>query len=224
MTVSRRFRSLTGLLSALGALLAVGSAAAQDTPSPKQHPGFTGRLAEPAIIFGLREKLALSGKQIEAIQWAHDQRESKSKAAQREVKKRAAAFHGYLENDEIDPKEAARFLERLSKAENNAKQIHISIMIAVNEVLNSEQRTRLLELRESGEIKRMIERGQELQKRIQPKIARFQEHMQVYADLGGAPYEIAHLAEKISAAMTDKDFVEAEKLLDKALKASDRIK
>lgn len=220
MRALRKFRSFLPAL----ALFATLNVFAQDKAPSGQHPGFTGRLAQPSIIFGLRKNLELTGKQIDAIRWTHDKQKTESEAAEREVKKRAEALHGYLQNDEIDSTEAARFLDRLTKAENAAKKIHISILIEVDNVLTSEQRSKLKKLRESGEITRMIERGQGLQQRLQPKVARFQKNMQVYEDLGGAPYEIVQLAEKIRNAMENKDYEAAEKLLDKALKASEEDK
>jgi hypothetical protein len=87
--------------------------------------------------------------------------------------------------------------------------------------LTAGQREKLEALRASGEIRRMMGRGKELQKRVQAKVAKLQEQLQVYADLGGPPYKIAELAEKIGAAMKEKNLKEADKLLDKALAETD---
>ncbi len=189
--------------------------------SPKPHPGFVGRLASPEIVVGLREQLGLSQEQVDRIHRIHENIAGKVEAANREVKKRTDALNGYLENPEIDAGEAEGYLERLTKAEVSAKRLHIGIMIRVDALLTAGQREKLEALRASGEIRRMMGRGKELQKRVQAKVAKLQEQLQVYADLGGPPYKIAELAEKIGAAMKEKNLKEADKLLDKALAETD---
>ena len=106
-----------------------------------------------------------------------------------------------------------------SKAEAAAKRLHVRALIDVNKVLTPGQNAKLLELRESGEIVGMIERGKELRERLQAKMRKYQENMKVFADLGGPPYNITEISEKMHAAMEDKNYVEVEKLLDKALAA-----
>lgn len=214
--MNRRFDP-PSLLPALGVFFIAVVAGFAQSESPEPHPGFVGRLASPEIVVGLREQLGLSEKQVRQIHLVHEHIGAKAEAANREVKKRTDALNGYLENDEIDAGEAEDFLDRLSKAEAAAKRIHIGIMIRVDAVLTAGQRKKLGELRAGGEILKMMERGKDLQKRVQAKVARFQEQLQVYADLGGPPYKIAELAEGIGAAMKKRDLKEAEKLLDKAL-------
>jgi len=218
--MNRRFDP-PSLLPALGVFFIAVVAGFAQSESPEPHPGFVGRLASPEIVVGLREQLGLSEKQVRQIHLVHEHIGAKAEAANREVKKRTDALNGYLENAEIDAGEAEGFLDRLSKAEAAAKRIHIGIMIEVDGLLTKEQREKLAQLRASGEIQEMIERGNALQKRIQTKVKKFQEQLQVYADLGGPPYRIAELAEKIGAAMKEKDLKEADKLLDKALAESD---
>ena len=212
----RRRGSLRNL--GVGLLLLAGSlvSLAQENAS-RPHPGFTGRLAAPEILIGLREQLELSEAQIKRIRLTHERIKAKADAANREVKKRTVALNGYLENKEIHPDEAAEFLQRLTKAEAAVKRIHIEVLIEVDKVLTGGQREKLADLRAAGEILEMMERGRELQQRVQAKAARFQEQLRVYADLGGPPYKIAELAERIGTAMNERNLKEADKLLDKAL-------
>ncbi len=196
--------------------IAAGAAYAQPE-SLKPHPGFVGRLASPEIVVGLREQLGLSQEQIDRVHQFHENIAVKADSANREVKKRTDALNGYLENAEIDAGEVEGFLDRLSEAEAAAKRIHIGIMIEVDALLTADQRKKLAALRASGEILKMMERGKGLQERVQAKVKKFQEQLQVYADLGGPPYKIAELAERIGAAMKERNLKEADTLLDKAL-------
>lgn len=211
----------TLLFGACLLILSLTAASAQQQPEnqPKRHSGFTGRLASPEILVGLREKLELTNKQTDRIEWLFNKIKPDLDAAQREHKKRDAAFHGYLENKEIDPDEAAQYLARLNKADADAKLLYITALIDVDNILPAEQRTKLNELRQNGEIVGMIERGKDFQKRLQAKLKKYQENMRVFADLGGPPNDIAEISEKIQTAMADKNYVEVEKLLDKALAA-----
>ncbi len=205
----------------LAALLASLSVVAQEGRG-KQHPGFTGRLASPELLIGLREKLELTNQQTDEIKLIYERIRPQAEAAQRETQKKTSALHGYLENEKLDPAEAAKYLERLSKAENGTKRVQISLMIEIDKVLSATQRKKLAELRASGEILKMMERGKDLQQRLQAKAARFQEQLRIYADLGGPPYKVASLAEKIRRAMDEKDFKTAEKLLDEALAEAEK--
>lgn len=209
------------LLAACHFALCLATASAQQQPEnqPKRHPGFTGRLASPEILIGLREKLELTAKQTDQIEWVFNKIKPELEKAQREHKKRDGAFQGYLENKDIDAAEAAQFLARLAQSESELKRLHITALIDANNILTADQKTKLNELRKSGEIVGMIERGQELQKRLQAKLKKYQENMRVFADLGGPPNDIIEISEKLQLAMADKNYVEVEKLLDKALTA-----
>lgn len=214
-----RFHPARQLAACLLALSLAAASAQQPKNQPKRHPGFTGRLASPEILIGLREKLELTAKQTDRIEWIFNQIKPDLEAAQREQKKRENAFHGYLENKEIDAAEAAQFLSRLGLAEAELKRLHITALIDADNILTAEQKAKLNQLRESGDIVGMIERGQDLQKRLQAKLKNYQENMRVFADLGGPPNDIIEISEKLHLAMADKDYVEVEKLLDKALTA-----
>tara|TARA_R110002073_G_scaffold304298_1_gene473015 strand:- start:210 stop:1058 length:849 start_codon:yes stop_codon:yes gene_type:complete len=192
-------------------LLTIASVSVNAQQDPLQH-----YLVPPHIIMRKADDVGLTEEQRrkiqEAVQQAHKRNEGKSPALSSAVESLGES----LKLDKIPMDSAKEKLDSVVDAERVVKHIHLEMLISVNNILTTEQRTTLLKFHAAHtEEKRNHDT---LREKLTAKVERVQKGIQAKVQAGEQPFEIVELMHGFPKLMELGKIDEAEAILDKALK------
>ncbi len=192
----------------LAALFSPGVHAQEPRDVLAQH------LAPPQLIMQTADELGLSEEQREnirsTVENAHTEGSGKNSALESAVK----ALQAELGKAPVNEATALEKLDALLEAERGMKQVHLKLMIAVNNALTVEQRKKL------GAMIRQQSGGKHAgatEQRLHAKLERVKNGVEQKVQAGEHPQSVADLMGEFPKLMEQGKIDEAEALLEKAL-------
>ena len=187
-------------------LLASGANAQEDPIS--QH------LVPPQVIMQKAADLGLTDEQRDAIRDAIDKAHQQSSEKQSALQAAVEALGEVLRKHKIDEPKAIEGLDFVVDAERAVKQLHLQMLVQVNNVLTEGQRNTLRQFHATQREKRG---PKALEERLMVKVKLVQKGIQAKSQAGEQPIEIVERMQTFPKLMEVGKHDEAEAVLDKAL-------
>jgi Spy/CpxP family protein refolding chaperone len=206
---------VTSLHSALFAVLLATALSVQASPD-KNSPSdpLAGAFFPPDLVMLAVEHIGLSAEQRDTLRARIEKDQPRFEELRQRVESETASLVALAKKERVDEAALIAQLDKLLDAEREAKHAHISLLVAVKNLLTPEQQAKLGGLAKGG-----IEQfAAETRQRIEGKIARLQEGMQKWAESGRDPSEIGQaMEEKFKPLIEAGKVAEAEAELDRVL-------
>ncbi|WP_395747711.1 Spy/CpxP family protein refolding chaperone [Prosthecobacter sp.] len=195
-------------------LLCVCPLLAADSPAPKNDP-FAGAFVPPEVIMQLQSQIGLTQEQQEAIK----ARLLKTQSSYGELKKKLetenTALAALVKQERPEESAVLAQLDKVLDAEREVKHLHVGLMVAVKNLLNAEQQTKLREMTKNGG----AQIADATRARLMQKVESVKTGVQTYAASGRDPAEILQAMEQkfrplIEAGKTAEAEAELDRLLE----------
>lgn len=188
------------------AFVALGANAQEDPLS--EH------LVPPQVVMQKAVEVGITDEQRDAIRDAIDKAHEQSSEKQMALQVAVEALGQILHNHKIDEPKAIEGLDIVVDAERAVKQLHLQMLIQVNNILTATQRNTL---RQFHVTQREQHDPRSMEKRLTAKVKRVQEGVQAKSQAGEQPFEVVKLMQRFPKLMELGKHAEAETVLDKAL-------
>lgn len=194
-------------------LLSACSLLAADKPSTHADP-FAGAFFPPELILQAREQIGMSQQQLEMFQARVSKTHSQSEELRKKLELETAALAALAKMERVEEPAILSQLDKVLDAERNLKHLHISLMVAIKNLLTAEQQDKLRELVKDGG----TQIAAATRTRLTEKMERVKAGAQAMADGGRDPSDILRAMEHTFKPLIDAGkIVEAEAELDHVL-------
>ena len=191
-------------------LLSASPAFAADPPSDP----LAGAFFPPELVMLAGERIGLTAEQRETLRMRIEKEKPRLEEVRQKVERENAALASLAKMKRVDETAISAQLDKLLDAEREAKHAHVSLLVAVKNVLTPEQLAKLSELGKGGAEKL----AEEMRRRLEGKVAQVEQGMQKRAESGRDPAEIGQLMqEKFRPLMEAGKIPEAEAEVDRVL-------
>ena len=230
------------MLLALGlALLAGNLAVAQPQPPdnppqpqpadkppqpPKARPPdpIGDNLFPPDLIMRCADQIGLTDEQKDSIKSQMEKAQPRFKDLQQRLEQEMQAMGEILKQEHPDADEAVAQFDKVLAAEREVKRCHLTLMIALKNLLTPDQQAQIREIR-----KKMMAEGKggmpggDVPQAIQMKMMNVQRQAQELAKEGRDVAAVREAMGRFEPLIRERKFAEAEAVLDEALKALGEI-
>jgi len=158
--------------------------------------------------------VGLTDEQRDAIRDAVENSHQQSSEKQMTLQAAVETLGEILQEYKIEEPKAIEGLDSVVDAERAVKQLHLQMLVQVNNILTESQRNAL---RKFHAIQREKRDPKALEKRLTAKVKQVQKGVQAKSQAGEQPIEIVELMQKFPKLMELGKHDEAEAVLDKAL-------
>ena len=198
---------LTTLLLSACTLLAEDKTAHQNDP-------FAGAFFPPELILQAREQIGLSQQQLETLQARVAKTQSQSEELRKKLELESAALATLAKPERVEEAAILAQLDKVLDAERELKHLHISLVVAIKNLLTPIQQTKLHEMIKDGG----TQFAEATRNRLTEKMERVKAGAQAWADAGRDPSDVLRAMEQNFKPLIDAGkVVEAEAELDRAL-------
>ena len=170
-----------------------------------------GKLFPSEFLMQHRAELGLTDRQIDQV---HELTAEAAPQAERQHVRLTAAkkkLAELLDAEKVDEDAALKQLDNVLALEKEATRLRLRLMIQLRNELNAEQR------RLAANLQQTRQRSDQLQQRMQVKIARIKREVQSRVQAGQSSLGVPELMRKFPALMQKGRAKEAEAVLDRAL-------
>ena len=199
------------LLTAL--LVSACSLLAADKPAHQADP-FAGAFFPPELILQAREQIGMSQQQLEAFQARVVKTQSQSEELRKKLDLESAALATLAKPERVEEAAILAQLDKVLDAERELKHLHISLVVAIKNLLTPEQQAKLQEMIKDGG----AQFAEATRNRLTEKMDRVKAGAQAWADSGRDPSDVLrNMEQKFKPLIDAGKVVEAEAELDRAL-------
>ena len=195
-----------------GATLLAQQPSDSTLPQPSRKNALDEYLIPPDIIMQHAVRLKLSQLQRSAIQGAAQQLQEQLPRQQQQLQKEVEAMGDLLERKVRDEASVLGQLDRLLDEERQIKRLQLGTLLRVRNQLTGEQLAEMDKIR--GE---MIAKRRQLEQRLNEKLRRVQQLVQLRAQAGQPPNEVVQQMQEFPKLMQQGKVEEAEQVLDRSL-------
>ena len=194
-------------------LLSACSLLAADKPSTHADP-FAGAFFPPEVILQTHEQIGMSQQQLEMFQARVSKTQTQSEDLRKKLELETAALAALAKQERVEEASLLSQFDKVLDAERNLKHLHISLMVAIKNLLTPEQQARLRELVKDGG----TQIAEATRTRLMEKMERVKAGAQAMADGGLDPADILRAMEQNFKPLIESGKVmEAEAELDRVL-------
>ena len=179
-----------------------------------QQDPLSQHLVPPQVIMQKAADVGLTDEQRDAIRDAVENSHQQSSEKQMTLQAAVETLGEILQEYKIEEPKAIEGLDSVVDAERAVKQLHLQMLVQVNNILTESQRNAL---RKFHAIQREKRDPKALEKRLTAKVKQVQKGVQAKSQAGEQPIEIVELMQKFPKLMELGKHDEAEAVLDKAL-------
>ena len=195
-----------------GATLLAQQPSDSTLPQPSRKNALDEYLIPPDIIMQHAVRLKLSQLQRSAIQGAAQQLQEQLPRQQQQLQKEVEAMGNLLERKVRDEASVLGQLDRLLDEERQIKRLQLGTLLRVRNQLTGEQLAEMDKIR--GE---MMAKRRQLEQRLNEKLRRVQQLVQLRAQAGQPPNEVVQQMQEFPKLMQQGKVEEAEQVLDRSL-------
>lgn len=186
---------------------------AADPHAPQSDP-FAGAFFPPELILQTREQIGLSQQQLESFQASVTKTQSQSDELRQKLEAETAALATLVKTDRVEPSAVLSQLDKVLDAERELKHLHIGLMVAIKNLLTSEQQAKLREMIKGGS----AQAAEATRARLTEKVERVKTGAQAWASSGRDPSEILKSMEQTFKPLIESGKIkEAEAELDRLI-------
>ena len=225
-----RFMLLALGLALLAGNLAVAQPQPADTPPqpadrppqpPKARPPdpIKDNLFPPDLIMRCADQIGLTDEQRDSIKSQMEKAQARFKDSQQRLEQERQAMGEILKQEHPDTDEALAQFDKVLAAEREARRCHLTLMIALKNLLTPDQQAQIREIR-----KKMMAEGKggmpggDVPQAIQMKMMNVQRQAQELAKEGRDVKAVWEAMSRFDPLIRERKFAEAEAVLDEALK------
>ena len=182
---------------------------AADKPDP-----FAGAFFTPELVFLARDHIGMTQGQQEAFRDRVGKTQSRSDELRVKLERETAAFATLAKQERLDEAAIIAQLDKVLDAERDLKHLHIGLVVAIKNLLTSEQQTKLREIaKDDGR-----QLAEAARKRLTDKVGSVQAGMQKWAESGRDPSAIGKkMEEKVNPLLNAGKVIDAEAELDRLI-------
>ena len=160
------------------------------------------------------DRIALTQDQQDALHALVEKTVPHSNELQAKLQSEVVALSALANQDHVDEAAVNTQLDKVLDVERELKHLHISLLVAIKNLLAPEQQAKMRELTKDGG----AQFEDDTRKRLTAKVEQVKEGMQKWADSGRDPSDIGKaMADKFKPLMDAGKVVEAEAELDSLL-------
>lgn len=194
-------------------LVLAGTLIAADKPAPQNDP-FAGAFFPPELILQTREQISLNQQQLEAFQARVTKTQPQSDELRKQLETETATLSALVKSERLEEAAVLAQLDKVLDAERELKHLHISLMVAIKNLLTPEQQAKLREMVKGGG----AQVAEATRARLTEKIERVKAGAQALAAGGRDPSEILKAMEQTFKPLIESGkIMEAEAALDRVL-------
>ena len=194
-------------------LISACSLLAADKPAHQNDP-FAGAFFPPELILQAREQIGMSPQQLEAFQARVTKTQPQSEELRRKLELETAALAALAKPERVEEAAVLAQLDKVLDAERELKHLHISLVVAIKNLLTPEQQAKLHEMVKGGGTKF----AEATRNRLTEKMERVKAGAQAWADGGRDPSDVLRsMEQKFKPLIEAGKVVEAEAELDRVL-------
>ena len=194
-------------------LLSACTLLAADKPAHQTDP-FAGAFFPPELILQAREQIGLSQQQLETLQGRVAKTQLQSEELRKKLELESAALATLAKPERVEEAAILAQLDKVLNAERELKHLHISLVVAIKNLLTPEQQAKLHEMIKDGG----TQFAEATRNRLTEKMDRVKAGAQAWADSGRDPSDVLRAMEQKFKPLIDAGkVVEAEAELDRAL-------
>jgi Spy/CpxP family protein refolding chaperone len=186
---------------------------AADKPTSQTDP-FAGAFFPPELIMQAREQISMSPQQLEAVQARVTKTQPQSEELRKKLELETAALAALVKAERVEETAVLAQLDKVLDAERELKHLHISLVIALKNLLTPDQQAKLREMTKEGG----AQFAEATRARLTEKMERVKAGAQAWAAGGRDPSDVLRAMEqKFKPLIESGKVVEAEAELDRAL-------
>ena len=194
-------------------LVSACSLLAADKPASQTDP-FAGAFFPPELILQAREQIGMSPQQLEAVQVRVTKTQPQSEELRKKLELETAALAALVKAERVEEAAVLAQLDKVLDAERELKHLHISLVIALKNLLTPEQQAKLHEMTKEGG----TQFAEATRARLTEKMERVKAGAEAWAAGGRDPSDVLRAMEqKFKPLIESGKVVEAEAELDRAL-------
>ena len=194
-------------------LVSACSLLAADNPASQTDP-FAGAFFPPELILLAREQIGMSPQQLGALQARVTKTQPQSEELRKKLELETAALAALVKAERVEETAVLAQLDKVLDAERELKHLHISLVIALKNLLTPEQQAKLHEMTKEGG----TQFAEATRARLTEKMERVKAGAEAWAAGGRDPSDVLRAMEqKFKPLIESGKVVEAEAELDRAL-------
>ena len=187
---------------------------------PKARPPdpIGDNLFPPDLIMRCADQIGLTDEQKDSIKSQMEKAQPRFKDLQQKLEQEAQAMGEILKQEHPDADEAVAQFDKVLDAEREVKRVHITLLVALKNLLTPEQQAQLRELRKKFPDGKGPKPGGDVPQAIQMKMMNVQRQAQELAKEGRDVAAVREAMGRFEPLIRERKFAEAEAVLDEALK------